>query len=138
MGAVAVELGPLAEMQRVFDGQRVQAELLAQHGQVVRSRGGQVQPDGDGLVRQVVADVGDRESLELELAVPVQPGTRQALGGTARGDGGGHLQLGFLILGFGVLRARGVPGAGRRFSHRAIMDHPAGWIGPGATSGRGG
>ena len=50
MTGVAVELGPLAVVQRVLDGQRMQAELLAQHGEVVAVGRVQVQPDGDGLM----------------------------------------------------------------------------------------
>jgi hypothetical protein len=71
VAGVAVELGPLAVVQRVFDGQRVQAELLAQHGEIVVVGAAQVQLDGDGVVSQVIADVGDREALKLQLAVPV-------------------------------------------------------------------
>jgi hypothetical protein len=80
VAAVAVKLGPLAVAQRGLDGQRVQAELLAQHGEVVAVGVTQVQPDGDGLISQVFADVGDRESLKLELPVPVQPRARLAPG----------------------------------------------------------
>ena len=68
MAAVSVELGPLALVDRILDGQRVQAELLAQHIQVLVVGIAQVEPDGDGLVAQVVADLGDREALEFELA----------------------------------------------------------------------
>jgi hypothetical protein len=49
----------------------VQAELLAQHGEIVVVGAAQVQLDGDGVVSQVIADVGDREALKLQLAVPV-------------------------------------------------------------------
>ena len=71
MAAVAVELGTLALVARVFDGQRVQAELFAQHRQVVVVGIAQVEPDRDAWVVDVVADVGDREALEFELPVPV-------------------------------------------------------------------
>ena len=83
VAAVAVQLRPLALVDRVLDGQRMQAELLAQHIQVVAVGVAQVQPDGDGRVVNVVADVGDREALEFEMSVPVEPGAGLALG---RGD----------------------------------------------------
>src|SRR5262249_39614465 len=71
--AVAVKLGALAVVQRSLDGQRGQAEFLAQHGEGVAVGGTQVQPDGDRGIGQVVADVGDRKSLKLEPPAPVQP-----------------------------------------------------------------
>jgi len=107
---VAVELGPLAVVQRVLDGQRMQAELLAQHGEVVAVGAVQVQPDGDGLIGQVLADVGDRESLELEPAVPVQPRARLAPGRAFPAEGGRRHLLRILAV-EGLARQR--PGSQR-------------------------
>src|ERR1700722_16813683 len=76
MDRVAVELGPLAGGQRGLAGPRGQTALRAQQGEVVVVGIEQVEPDGDGLITQVVADVGDREALTLELAVPIQPRAR--------------------------------------------------------------
>ena len=45
VAGVAVELGPLVLVHGVLDGQRVQPELLAQHGEVVAVGVAQVQPD---------------------------------------------------------------------------------------------
>jgi len=58
----------------------MQAELLAEHREVVVVGIAQVQPDGDGAIRQVIADVGDREALKLQPSVPVQPRARLAPG----------------------------------------------------------
>jgi hypothetical protein len=80
VAAVTVELGPLAGAQRGLDRQRVQAELLAQHGEVVVVGATQVQPDRDGAIDQVIADVGDREALELQ-----RPGTAACAPGTGSG-----------------------------------------------------
>ena len=62
VAAVAVELGPLAGAQRGLNRQRVQAELLAQHGEVVVVGATQAQADRDGAIGQVIADAGDREA----------------------------------------------------------------------------
>ena len=93
VAAVAVELWTLALVARVLDGQRVQAELLAQHSQVVLVGIAQVEPDRDALVVQVVADISDREALEFELPVPVEPGACLALGRADLADGGGRHRL---------------------------------------------
>jgi hypothetical protein len=49
----------------------MQAELLAQHGEVVAVRVTQIQPDGSQAIGQVFADVAGREALKLEPPVPV-------------------------------------------------------------------
>jgi len=107
VAAVTVELGPLAAAQGSLDGQRMQAELLAQHGEVVVVGIEQVQPDGDRDIGQVIADVGDREALELEPPAAVQPRARLAPGRADLADSGRgpHLL---------ALRACGVRDAGRR------------------------
>src|SRR5262249_27468125 len=93
MAGVAVKLGPLAVVQRVLDRQRVQPELLAEHTEIVAVRVAQVEPDGDRLIGQVIADVGDREALERQPPVPVQPGTRLAPGGADLAERGRRHRL---------------------------------------------
>ncbi len=61
-------------VHRVLDGQRVQAELVAEHREVLPVRVAQIQPDHDRLVRQVLADVVDREALELKPSRPGRAG----------------------------------------------------------------
>jgi hypothetical protein len=61
----------------------VQAELLAEHGEVGAVGVAQVQPDGDGLIDQVITDLGHGEALKLEPSIPVQARACLALG---RGD----------------------------------------------------
>jgi hypothetical protein len=80
-------------VQRVLHRQRVQPELLAQHAEIVAVRATQVEPDGDRLIGQVIADVGDRETLERQPPVPVQPGTRLAPGGADLADRGRRHRL---------------------------------------------
>ena len=70
---IAIELGPLMLVHGVFDRQRVQAEFLAEHGEVIPVWVVQVKPDDCGLVLgQVVADVVDGKALGHHLAVPVR------------------------------------------------------------------
>ena len=91
MALVAVKLRALVLLHGVLDGQRVQPELLAQHGQVAVVGIPQVQPDGDRLIGQVIADLGHGETLELEPAVPVEPGACLAPGRRDLADrGNGH------------------------------------------------
>jgi hypothetical protein len=88
---VAVKLRALMFLHGLLDGQRMQPELLAQHGQVAVVRVTQVQPDGDRLIGQVITDLGDGETLELEPAVPVKPGACLAFGrGDLADSGSGH------------------------------------------------
>ncbi len=91
MIAVAVELGALAFVHRVLDGQRVQAELVAEHREVLPVGVTQIQPDHDRLVLQVLADVGDGKALADKRPVPVEPGACLAFGRRCRADrGSGH------------------------------------------------
>ncbi len=62
MVAVAVQLGPLVGVQGVLDRQGVQAELVDEHGHVLRGRLQQVQPQHVALDGQVLADLADREA----------------------------------------------------------------------------
>ena len=73
MGAVAVKLGALMLLLGILHSQRVQPELIAQHGEVTVVRVTQVEPDGDRLIGEVITDLGNREALKLKPAVPVQP-----------------------------------------------------------------
>jgi hypothetical protein len=86
MAGVVLEFRPLAVVQGSRDCERMQAELLAEHGKVAAVGVSQVQPD-DGAIREVIADVSNREALELQPAVPVQPRTRLAPGRADLADG---------------------------------------------------
>ena len=83
VGAVAVELGSLALVHRVLDGQRVQAELLAEHGEVVVVGGAQVEPDGDAVVARWSLMSATGKPSSYRDVRPVEPGAGLALG---RGD----------------------------------------------------
>ena len=71
---VPVQLRPLVLGDRVLHGERVQAQLLADRGQLVGGRPAQVEPDDRGLVGQMVGHVGDREALGFEDSVAVHAG----------------------------------------------------------------
>ena len=73
---VAVELWALMLGGGVLDRQRVQAELLAEHGEVVHVGLVQVQPHHRAGGAHVVADLGHREALAHELPVLPQAGAR--------------------------------------------------------------
>ena len=81
MAAVAVQLRPLVLMDGVLDGQRVQAELGAEHVQVLTVGLTQAQPHHRGIIPEKVADLGDRKPFQLQHAARVQPGARLALAG---------------------------------------------------------
>ncbi len=76
--AVAVELGALALVPGVLDGQLVQAELLVDHGEVGRGGGAEVEPDGEVRFADIAGYVLDREVLQGQVAVAVEPGSRHA------------------------------------------------------------
>jgi hypothetical protein len=96
-----VKLGPLAVPQCGLDGHRVQAELLAQRSEVIMVGGEQVQPDRDGLIGQVLANISCREPRKLRKPPgPVQPRARDRIP---------------------PLRARGVREAERGRGHRDLL-----------------
>src|SRR6266487_403788 len=107
MTAVAVQLGALALLHRVLDRQRVQAEFLAQHVEVVAIGVAQVKPDGDRLIGQVIADLGHGEAFEYQVAVAVQPRARLALGRRDLADGGSGHRVG-IVPAEGLRRSRGL------------------------------
>src|SRR5580693_844161 len=57
----------------VLDGQAMQVELLGDRRQLLRRRSAVVQPHVGALVLQVLGDVIDREVLQHELALAVEP-----------------------------------------------------------------
>ena len=79
VGGVVVELGPLVGLERVLDGQLVQAELVGQLVELVARRAAQVDPDHRVGPFEVVGDVGDREVLGLQHALAVHPGVGHVL-----------------------------------------------------------
>jgi hypothetical protein len=62
--AVLVELGPLVELLRVFDGQRVEAEGFAQDVEVLGLRPFEVEPEEAAACKEL----DDRFPAELDLA----------------------------------------------------------------------
>jgi len=76
---VAVQLRPLRRGERIFNGQRVQAELLAHLGELGVGGSHDVEPDDRLRVDQAVGDLLDREVLALQHAVAVKPGTRYTI-----------------------------------------------------------
>jgi len=89
---VSIKFRALVLDHRILDGHRVQAELGAQHLEIIRVRVAEIQPDHRRFVLEILADVGDRESLKLQHPVPVEPGAGLALGRREFAErGGGHL-----------------------------------------------
>ena len=133
---VALHLGPLVLVHGVLHGQRMQPEFVTQNRQVVTVGITQVKPEGDRLVGQVIADLGDRETLTLERSVPVEPRACLAPGRGHGADGGGGHRVGITAVeGLGdewpatqhaTGRAFGARWAGFRCGHRVSPRSPAG------------
>jgi hypothetical protein len=85
VGGIVVELGALGLVQGVLDGQLVQPELGVDHVEVAWRGSAQVQPNHRRRIAHVLGDVGDREVLQQEGAVAVQPGTGLRVGPDPRG-----------------------------------------------------
>jgi hypothetical protein len=75
VAVVPVELGALMLLAGVLDGESVQAEFLADGGQVIGIGRAHVQPHGDARLPDVLGDILHREVLGLENTAAVQPGT---------------------------------------------------------------
>ncbi|GII62363.1 hypothetical protein Skr01_24480 [Sphaerisporangium krabiense] len=61
-------------MQDVLDGERVQAEFLADDVEMLGRRRAQVEPYGGRGVLQVIGYLGDRETLCREDTIAIEPG----------------------------------------------------------------
>ena len=70
---VATELGPLAFGCGIFEGQRVQPELVGHDLQLLQIRSEEIHPDDRVLMSEMIVHVVQREALVVEHARPVTP-----------------------------------------------------------------
>ena len=113
MGVVAVELGPLVMVQRVFDGEVVQAEFLFQFGEDLLGGRGDVDPQAHGLLGEPIGDLRERQLRLVDDAIAVKPGNDHARN-ASRAGAAGSLGTAFLAAVLDTDNDRGGGGMGAK------------------------
>ena len=71
MVGVPVELGPLTEVDRIFDGQSMQRKLIRKDPQILEARADQIHPHHSSWLLQMLGNISKRKVLIDQLAAAV-------------------------------------------------------------------